>query len=302
MNEMPKPEVSFIVPTYRRNDFLKQCLVSILCQKGAEFEIVVVDQNENASAKSVVEGFEDKRVRYLPYTLVMGVSAARNHALGKIEGKYVAFVDDDDRLCNNYLERVYSFVTEDADKPDFVWCGQKIFSIDNSGIQKEEGRRLVSSVKGYPLHYALKIGAGGMFLKSSVIKDAGGFDETLTFSEDRDLVLELLSRGYVFKALEELLYMRFYHQDARLSHKSEHLLGAKAHRKIYNKHKEFLQKYDDLNSAYLDLIGRDYYLSGDAGSAIEYGLRSLKVRPYRVKAIRRIIKYQWSRLLEYCRS
>lgn len=290
---MSIPDVTFIVPTYKRNDLLRKCIDSILCQKGAEFEILLVDQNENASAKYIVENIKDERVKYLPYTRVMGVSAARNHALGQAEGKFVAFVDDDDQLCENYLARMYAFIREDSDKPDFVWCYQKIHVLDDTGELVETGFRKVNSNKGVPFHYALKIGAGGMLLKRSAIESAGGFDESLRFSEDRELVLELLSRGFIYKSVEELLYKRFCHQDDRLSDKSGSLRGAITHEKIYYKHKDFLQQNTDLNIAYLDLIARDYYLSGDVTNAVKYGRKSLKIKPYRIKSIRRLLKYQF---------
>jgi len=89
------PLVSVIIPTYNRPLLVQQAIESVLAQQGAlEFEIVVIDDGSSDDTEAALQKYAGA-VRYIKRTNA-GLNPSRNHALGLINGEYVAFLDDDD--------------------------------------------------------------------------------------------------------------------------------------------------------------------------------------------------------------
>lgn len=110
MTAKPKIQdgVSIIVPTFRRPEGLKIALDSLLNQSAGDLviEIVVADNDPKGSAKTFVTKFAKSaaiKTRYL-HVPEPGVSNARNGALNMAEGRYLAFLDDDQQAGEDWLE------------------------------------------------------------------------------------------------------------------------------------------------------------------------------------------------------
>ena len=103
-----KDGVSIIVPTFKRPEGLKIALDSLMGQtaNGLEMEIIVADNDPKGSAKTFVTKFAktaDVTIRYL-HVPDPGVSNARNGALEAAQGRYLAFLDDDQEAGKDWLE------------------------------------------------------------------------------------------------------------------------------------------------------------------------------------------------------
>lgn len=105
MVRMAKPLISVIVPVYNAEQFLPDCLDSILAQTYSIFECFLVDDGsiDNSGAICDRYGARDSRFHVL-HTENKGVSHARNLGLDRIQGQYVAFVDADDCIHPRCLE------------------------------------------------------------------------------------------------------------------------------------------------------------------------------------------------------
>jgi len=95
-------EITIIIPTYNRPDYLARALASCIAQEGvgATFEILVVDNNPDGSAKPQVETMAQRSavpVRYV-HEPRAGISHARNTGVAAAAGRYIAFVDDDQEV------------------------------------------------------------------------------------------------------------------------------------------------------------------------------------------------------------
>lgn len=91
-------ETSIIIPTYQRPEHLQRAVASCLAQQSvAPFEIIVVDNNPQGSARPVVEAMA--RTSAVPIRYVAeprpGISHARNSGVAAAAGRYLAFIDDD---------------------------------------------------------------------------------------------------------------------------------------------------------------------------------------------------------------
>lgn len=89
--------ISIIVPVYKVEQYLNQCIDSILCQEFEGFEIILIDDGSPDLCPSICDEYEkkDSRVKVF-HKKNEGLSEARNLGVKKAIGKYVIFVDSDD--------------------------------------------------------------------------------------------------------------------------------------------------------------------------------------------------------------
>jgi len=97
------PLVSFCFTTYKRKDFLKQTLKSILIQSFQDYEVIVSDNDPDQSAKEIFKDF-DKRFKYFPNDENLGMKKSFNKSLERSTGKYIVMIADDDPVYPDMLE------------------------------------------------------------------------------------------------------------------------------------------------------------------------------------------------------
>lgn len=112
--------VSVIIPTYYRNERLRGAVQSVLHQGYEPIEILVVDDSGENHARPVGEEFE--AVTYIPMGENRGPMGARVAGVDRATGEYVQFLDDDDRLYPNKLQRQIPLLANN-DGVGVVYCG-----------------------------------------------------------------------------------------------------------------------------------------------------------------------------------
>lgn len=107
--EMTSPEISVIVPVYKVEPYLERCVQSILSQTFTDFELLLIDDGSPDRCPELCEEFaqNDWRVRVI-HQKNQGLSAARNKGIENASGKYLAFIDSDDWIHPEMLERLYT--------------------------------------------------------------------------------------------------------------------------------------------------------------------------------------------------
>ena len=98
------PRISVIIPTYNRADLVGHAIQSVLDQTYSDWEIIVVDDGSTDHTRDVVSNYTDHRIRYI-YQDNLKLPGARNTGIQASLGKYVAFLDSDDRFLPDKLER-----------------------------------------------------------------------------------------------------------------------------------------------------------------------------------------------------
>ena len=98
------PKISVIVPIYKAEAYLDRCVESILSQTYTDFELILVDDGSPDRSGAICDAYaeRDPRVRVI-HKENGGVSSARNAGLDLAKGKYVAFIDSDDWISDNFL-------------------------------------------------------------------------------------------------------------------------------------------------------------------------------------------------------
>lgn len=111
------PAVSVIVPVYKVEQYLAECIDSILAQTFTDFELILVDDGSPDNCGEICEEYKKKDNRIIViHKENGGLSDARNKGIDIAKGEYLTFVDSDDLIHIDYLNTLYSLVKEyDAD-------------------------------------------------------------------------------------------------------------------------------------------------------------------------------------------
>ena len=118
MNNIPL--VSVIIPVYNVEPYLRQCLDSVICQTYTNLEILIIDDGSTDECGKLCDEYkQDGRVKVF-HTENFGLSAARNLGLDNANGEYLSFIDSDDWVDSNLLEKAVGAI-EDAD----ILCSSK---------------------------------------------------------------------------------------------------------------------------------------------------------------------------------
>ena len=126
--------ISVIVPVYNVERYLEECLNSIQQQSYTDIEVILVNDGSTDHSKTICERYceEDSRFYFLNQTN-QGQSVARNVGVAASKGEFIAFVDSDDIIQKNYLEKLIQYMTEEVDivESNFT-VSKKDFLVENS--------------------------------------------------------------------------------------------------------------------------------------------------------------------------
>lgn len=113
---------SVIVPVYNAEKYLDMCLDSISSQTFRDFECIIIDDGSTDGSSAILDKYIkiDQRFKVI-HQINMGPSAARNAGLDIAQGDYITFVDSDDSIANDYLEKFALQIQ--VSNADIVICG-----------------------------------------------------------------------------------------------------------------------------------------------------------------------------------
>lgn len=114
--------VSVIIPVFNAAPYLDECLASVAKQSLSDFECLLVDDGSTDASPAICDRWvaEDRRFHVIHQDNA-GVSAARNRGMGDAKGEHVAFIDSDDWVEEDYLEKLLDALT--VNKADIAVCG-----------------------------------------------------------------------------------------------------------------------------------------------------------------------------------
>ena len=107
-----KPWVTFCMTTYKRPEFLRNQLLSLLQQTFANFQVIISDNDIEASGATVVKEINDNRIRYEFNESNLGMVKSFNKSLHKATTEYVVMITDDDPVYPEMLQTLYDLSIE----------------------------------------------------------------------------------------------------------------------------------------------------------------------------------------------
>lgn len=131
------PLFSFVIPVYKVEDYLHECVYSILNQTYTDFEMILVDDGSPDSCPQICDDLskEDSRIRVI-HKKNEGLSVARNTGLLEATGEYIIFVDSDDYWCAKEALKKISDILE-KDKVDIVAFASKTYYENNNTFEDD---------------------------------------------------------------------------------------------------------------------------------------------------------------------
>lgn len=135
-------KISVIVPVYNAEKYIKQCLESILIQTMSDIEIICVDDGSTDNSLSIINYYKnmDSRIKVIEQEN-KGPASARNTGIKVARGKYLIYIDSDDRIKGKALEILYKML--EKYEYDILYFSAKVFADkDASDYVLNEASRL----------------------------------------------------------------------------------------------------------------------------------------------------------------
>ena len=128
MNKNDGPLVSIIVPVYNVEDYIETCILSITRQSYENLEIILVDDCSSDGSLDICKKIAtfDKRIKLFVNKENSGVSYTRNKAISLSNGDYITFVDSDDYIAPDMIEKMLNVAVDS--NADMVKSGFKEFN------------------------------------------------------------------------------------------------------------------------------------------------------------------------------
>jgi len=197
--------VSIVIPAYNAEDTLEATVRSALVQRGADFEVVVVDDGSDDRTRDVAQrvASSDPRVTVLTQANA-GTAAALNAGYAEARGEFIAALGADDELLPGYLETMAGFI---GDHPGFDIYSHDLWRVRPDGLKhRTYGWNTVRSVGLTDLIRECLISGGGTLVRRELFESLGGFRED-AHSEDYDFWLRALSGGAKHIYVPAVLYI-----------------------------------------------------------------------------------------------
>lgn len=201
MNENPK--VSVIVPVFKAEKYLRRCVDSIIAQTFTDWECILVDDGSPDNSGVICDEYVKNDIRiHVIHKSNRGVSSARNSALDIITGEWLTFVDADDCLYPQMLERLLSQAV--VNSLDLIQCH---YNREYKEGQKEGLDSKVYSAFQYASEERCLTTVWGSLFKTKIIKEHFlRFDETIRLGEDQMFLLNYMQYSFRNQRICDVLY------------------------------------------------------------------------------------------------
>jgi len=188
------PLVSIIMNCFNGEQFLQEAINSVYGQSYSNWEIIFWDNASTDNSSSIAKSY-DERIRYYLASKTTPLGEARNFALNKANGLYVAFLDCDDIYLTDKLEQQVKFMQS----KDYAMCYGSVAVIDESGreikkyIVKNKSGNVFSSLLR---HYEINMQTV-MLKREFLTSNQLSFNVNMSFCPDHNLFMTIASKADV---------------------------------------------------------------------------------------------------------
>lgn len=201
------PRVTVVMAVCNVAQFVREAVASVLAQTYRDFELIVVDDSSSDDSLSILQSFDDARIRIIRHQTNEGAAVSRNDALTAARGEFVAIMDADDVCVPTRLERQVAFLDANP-RVGLVGCGV----YDN--IDVESAVLHTSYLPEHNEAIQRNLMERWCFLHSSIMfrrthyEAVGGYVSAFEPAEDHDFVLRILEHCEAHNLWERLVSYR----------------------------------------------------------------------------------------------
>ncbi|QED37757.1 glycosyltransferase family 2 protein [Antarcticibacterium arcticum] len=223
------PQVSIIIPTFNRENFVQDTLNSVKAQTFEDWECIIVDDGSTDGSALLIHSLieKDQRFQYYkrPEIYPKGASSCRNYGFNLSNGKYIQWLDDDDLLSTNKLELQWLELENQKNSKifstcgwDLIWQGKqfqlKNFMKDQVSIDPKDFYQEISKQQAFvPLHAYLT--------PRELIRAAGEWNSRLSVNDDAEFFTRILLNADKLINTKGCHVLYREHEVGRISRKSD---------------------------------------------------------------------------------
>jgi len=273
---------SVIIPTFNRAHLITKAIECVLNQTFSDFELIIVDDGSSDNTREVIEQIRDCRIHYISQQN-QGWANARNTGVQRARGQYVTFLDSDDEVTSDWLEKF----SQEFKKPNvgIAWCGAKVITSDGKHekltilLPKSLGVRMEDQNGAFL--------AGTYALPREILLAVGGHDQKSIPMDNTELMFRLFPycaefHLHVATIPQPLfIYHKRSYDPSRI--KIESLRFFKGIEYILGKHSKYFQTHPDIYAIFCKVAGVHAARLQNYSTARSYFLRALRYKPFNLK-------------------
>jgi glycosyltransferase involved in cell wall biosynthesis len=199
-------KITAVVCTYNRAALLQLCLESLVNQTrpGSLYEVLIINNNGTADTAAIAEKFAQKHSNFrVFFEPTQGLSHARNRGWKEARGEYVAYIDDDAKVPENWIQEIYAFIERN---PDVQAFGGPYVAFADTPLPDWFPKSYGSWSLGDE-ERAIRIGrewlnGTNMVFSKALLEEMGGFNpklgmsgDKISYGEETRLLLEIDRKG-----------------------------------------------------------------------------------------------------------
>lgn len=255
-NNNSQVKISVIINCFNGEKYLHETLISLIAQTYSNYEVIFWDNQSTDSSAKVYLSYEDNRFKYFLAEQHTSLSTARNLAVTKCSGDWIAFLDCDDLWKNDKLEKQVYLIERNKDA-GLIYGQINTFS-SNKYFNKSESKWSRKMLKYNSKTLLKKLPEGNIFDKLLLINfipitstlvrkeyliQNNGMSSNLNIAEDYELFLNITKMSSAYAVQEVVAYYRIH----------ENNLSISSFKKGYEECHLILEKYKDNKNATLGL-------------------------------------------------
>lgn len=194
--------LSIVIPTYKREELLEECLDSILMQKlDFNYEVIVVDNDENFENKEVTivvskEKYKNLNLLYYKNEINLGPTGNWNRCVELASGKWITMIHDDDYFNEKAIEKILNCINKYPTIDMFYFD----YTVKNEVENKINYNKAEKTLLLLPQIFIFRLPVTaplGITFKKSIFMDVGGFNEIYYPSSDWEIILRILEKNKI---------------------------------------------------------------------------------------------------------
>lgn len=250
--------VSVIIPIYNKSEYIQRCARSLISQSFKNFEVLFVDDGSTDDSADLCEEIvkNDSRFRLIIQKNA-GVAVARNFGIKAAQGKYLAFVDPDDTVDEDFLKEL--FEKAESEKAQITCCGyitkRNDITRDEFLPEKEDKKTiLLNLVKEHPIYNNM---CTKLYLREFIVNEGILVPDGIIIGEDALFNLRAYAAAERMTVVKKPLYYYHLYETSTMNTKND-----KVNRLIFIEKRCELASSLDLMNETCEILAEQIYKSG----------------------------------------